>query len=73
MIHQPLGGAQGQATDIEIQAKEILRLREVLNQILVDHTGQPVERIKADTDRDFFMSAPEAVAYGLVDKVIDKR
>ena len=73
MIHQPLGGAQGQATDIEIQAKEILRLREVLNQILVDHTGQPVERIKADTDRYFFMSAPEAVAYGLVDKVIDKR
>ena len=73
MIHQPLGGAQGQAVDIEIQAKEILRLREVLNQILVDHTGQPVERIKADTDRDFFMSAPEAVAYGLVDKVIDKR
>ncbi len=73
MIHQPLGGAQGQATDIEIQAKEILRLREVLNQILVDHTGQPVERIKADTDRDFFMSAQEAVAYGLVDKVIDKR
>ena len=73
MIHQPLGGAQVQATDIEIQAKEILRLREDLNQILEDHTGQPVERIKADTDRDFFMSAPEAVAYGLVDKVIDKR
>ena len=73
MIHQPLGGAQGQATDIEIQAKEILRIREVLNGILGQHTGQPLERIQEDTDRDFFMSAPEAVAYGLVDKVIDRR
>ena len=73
MIHQPLGGAQGQASDIEIQAKEILRMKEVLNSILSNHTGQPMERIAKDTDRDFFMSAEEAMAYGIVDKVIDRR
>ncbi len=73
MIHQPLGGARGQATDIEIQTKEILRMRELINGILVKHTGQPVDRIERDTDRDFFMSPQEAVEYGLVDKVIDKR
>ncbi len=73
MIHQPSGGSQGQATDIEIQAKEILRMKDILNRILVQHTGQPLKRIAADTDRDFFMSAEEAVRYGLVDRVIDKR
>ncbi len=73
MIHQPSGGSQGQAADIEIQAKEILRLKDILNRILVQHTGQPLKRIAADTDRDFFMSAEEAVRYGLVDRVIDKR
>ncbi|MGB2924033.1 MAG: ATP-dependent Clp endopeptidase proteolytic subunit ClpP [Limnothrix sp.] len=72
MIHQPLGGAQGQATDIEIQAKEILYLKGKLNQHLADHTGQPLEKIEVDTDRDFFMSAAEATDYGLIDKVIDK-
>lgn len=70
MIHQPLGGVQGQATDIDIQAKEILRMRERLNQILAEHTGQSIERIAKDTDRDFFMSAEEAQQYGIVDKVI---
>lgn len=73
MIHQPLGGAQGQATDIEIRAKNILRTRERLNQILHHHTGQPLERIQRDTDRDYYMSADEALAYGLVDRVIQKR
>jgi ATP-dependent Clp protease protease subunit len=73
MIHQPLGGAQGQASDIEIQAKEILRMKEILNSILSNHTGQPMDRIAKDTDRDFFMSAEEAMAYGIVDKVIDRR
>ena len=73
MIHQPLGGAQGQAADIEIQAKEILKVRKTLNTILANHTGQPLERIEADTDRDFFMSAEEALNYGIVDKVIDRR
>ncbi|MCX7815103.1 MULTISPECIES: ATP-dependent Clp endopeptidase proteolytic subunit ClpP [Tepidimonas] len=73
MIHQPLGGAQGQATDIEIHAREILRLRADLNRILSERTGQPLEKIERDTDRDFFMSAAEAAEYGLVDKVIDKR
>ena len=73
MIHQPLGGAQGQAADIEIQAKEILKVRKTLNTILANHTGQPLERIEADTDRDFFMSAEEALRYGIIDKVIDKR
>ena len=70
MIHQPLGGAQGQATDIEIQSKEILRIREMLNKIIVDTTGQPLKKIQKDTDRDFFLSAPEAVEYGLIDEVI---
>jgi ATP-dependent Clp protease protease subunit len=73
MIHQPLGGAQGQASDIEIQAREIVKTKELLNNILVTHTGQSMKRIKADSDRDFWMSAPEALAYGIVDKVIDKR
>lgn len=70
MIHQPLGGAQGQATDIEIHAREILRLRDVGNEILVRHTGQPLEKIQNDTERDYFMSAEAAKEYGLIDKVI---
>jgi len=73
MLHQPLGGAQGQAVDIEIHAKEILRLKERLNDILTYHTKQPREKIEADTDRDFFMSAEEAKKYGIIDQVIDKR
>ena len=72
MIHQPLGGAQGQASDIEIQAKEILRLRDVLNNILADNTGQPLEQIALDTDRDRFMTAAEAMEYGLVDRVMTR-
>jgi ATP-dependent Clp protease protease subunit len=73
MIHQPHGGAQGQASDIEIQAKEILYLRERLNQIFVKHTGQTMEAIQKDTDRDRFMSGDEAVKYGIIDKVLDRR
>jgi len=73
MIHQPLGGAGGQASDIEIQAKEILYLKNQLNEILAKNTGQSIEKIKNDTDRDFFMSAHEALEYGLIDKVIEKR
>ncbi len=73
MIHQPLGGAQGQATDIEIHAREILRLRADLNRILSERTGQPLDKIERDTERDYFMAAAEAAEYGLVDKVIDKR
>ncbi len=73
MIHQPLGGTQGQAADIEIQAKEILKTRETLNAILAKHTKQPIERIRTDTDRDFYMSAEEAINYGIVDTVIEKR
>jgi len=73
MIHQPLGGFQGQATDIEIHAREILQIRERLNQILAKHTGQPLERIQTDTDRDFFMSADESVKYGLIDQVLAER
>lgn len=73
MIHQPLGGAQGQATDIEIHAREILRLRGELNNILAERTGQTLEKIERDTERDYFMSANEAQAYGLIDKVISKR
>lgn len=73
MIHQPLGGAQGQATDIEIQAKEILYHKSRLNQYLAEHTGQPLERIAEDTERDFFMSPDEAKDYGLIDQVIDRR
>ncbi|MGG6294621.1 ATP-dependent Clp endopeptidase proteolytic subunit ClpP [Leptolyngbya sp. AN02str] len=70
MIHQPLGGAQGQAVDIEIQAKEILYHKRTLNSLLAHHTGQPIERIETDTERDFFMSAEEAVSYGLIDQVV---
>lgn len=73
MIHQPLGGAQGQATDIEIHAREILRLRAELNQILCQRTGQPLEKIERDTERDYFMTAAAAAEYGLVDQVITKR
>jgi len=73
MIHQPLGGARGQASDIEIQAREILYLKERLNNLLADHTGQPVENISRDTDRDNFMSAEDAKAYGLIDQVLLKR
>jgi len=73
LIHQPMGGFQGQAADIEIHAKEILRMRSDLNKILHEHTGQPLERIEADTDRDYFMSGDEAVDYGIVDSVIFKR
>lgn len=72
MVHQPLGGAHGQASDIEIQAREILRLRELLNRIMAENTGQPIERITQDTDRDFFMSAQEALEYGLIDQVMVK-
>ena len=71
MIHQPLGGAQGQAVDIEIQAKEILFLKETLNGLMADHTGQPLDKIAVDTDRDNFMSPAEAVDYGLIDRVVD--
>jgi ATP-dependent Clp protease protease subunit len=70
MIHQPLGGAQGQATDIEIQTHEILRIKKLLNEILAKHTGQPLAKVEKDTDRDFYMSADEAIKYGLVDEVI---
>jgi ATP-dependent Clp protease protease subunit len=73
MIHQPLGGAQGQAVDIEIQAKEILHHKNQLNRLLAQHTGQPFERIEADTERDFFMSAEEAQRYGLIDKVLTRQ
>ena len=71
MIHQPLGGAQGQAVDIEIQAREILYLKDTLNGLLAEHTGQPLEKIAEDTDRDYFLSPPEAVEYGLIDRVVD--
>ena len=70
MIHQPLGGAKGQATDIEIEAKEILRMKKMLNELLAEHTGQKVDRIKKDTERDNFMTAEEALEYGLIDKII---
>jgi len=73
MIHQPLGGAQGQATDIDIQAKEILKIRDTLNRILADHTGTDIKRIRKDTDRDFFMDSQQAKAYGIIDKIIHKR
>ncbi len=72
MIHQPLGGASGQATDIEIEAKEILRMKSTLNGLLAEHTGQPLDKIKKDTERDYYMSAQEAMDYGLIDKVITK-
>ena len=70
MIHQPLGGAQGQAVDIEIQAKEILFLKDTLNGLMAEHTGQPLEKITEDTDRDYFLSPAEAVEYGLIDRVV---
>jgi ATP-dependent Clp protease protease subunit len=73
MIHQPMGGFSGQASDIDIHAKEILRLKNQLNRILADNTGQPMETIENDTDRDFFMSGTQAVEYGIIDTVIDKR
>ncbi|MGZ6141541.1 MAG: ATP-dependent Clp protease proteolytic subunit, partial [Myxococcaceae bacterium] len=70
MIHQPMGGAQGQATDIEIQAREILRMKGRLNEIIARHTGQPLERVEKDSDRDYFMGAQEARTYGIVDEVV---
>jgi len=73
LIHQPIGGFQGQASDVDIQAKEILRLREELNAIMVRHTNQPVEKIQADTDRDFYMSGEQAREYGIIDQVVIKR
>jgi ATP-dependent Clp protease protease subunit len=73
MIHQPLGGFQGQATDIEIHAREILKMKDTLNQIMANHTGQPLEKIHSDTDRDFFMSGEDAKQYGLIDEVIAKK
>ena len=73
MIHQPLGGAQGQATDIEIHAREILKTREQMNKITAERTGQPLEKVEKDTERDFFMSAEEAKAYGIVDQVVSSR
>jgi ATP-dependent Clp protease protease subunit len=73
MIHQPLGGFQGQATDIEIHTREILDMRDRLNRILANHTGQTIDKIRVDTDRDNFMSAEQATAYGIVDHVLEKR
>ena len=73
MIHQPMGGFQGQATDIEIHAREILNMKDTLNKILANHTGQPLDKIRNDTDRDFFMSGDDAKTYGLVDEVITKK
>ena len=73
MIHQPLGGTQGQATDIDIHAKEILKMRDTLNNILFEHTGQPIEKVRKDTERDYFMTSEEAKDYGIVDKVITTR
>jgi len=73
LIHQPMGGFSGQATDVEIQAREILRLKQELNQILTHHTNQPIERIERDTDRDYYMSGEQASEYGLIDAVIQKR
>ncbi len=73
MIHQPAGGFQGQATDIDIQAREILRMREELNQILASHTSQPIDKIQVDTERDFYMSGSESVKYGIIDKVVEKK
>jgi len=73
MIHQPSGGAQGQAADIEIQAREILFLRERLNKLIAEHTGQPLERIEKDVERDFYMSAEQALEYGIIDRILEKR
>ena len=71
MIHQPLGGIQGQATEVEIHAREILKLRDRLNDIMVRHTGQPKEKIAADTERDYYLSATDAMKYGIIDRVIE--
>ena len=73
MLHQPHGGVEGQATDIEIQAREFVRVKEEMNQMLADHTGQPIEKVRADTERDFWMTAAEAKAYGAVDEVLTAR
>jgi len=73
LIHQPLGGVQGQATDINIQAREILRMRHEINTILTKHTGQPMDRIEEDTERDFYMTAQQALEYGIIDKIVEKR
>lgn len=73
MIHQPLGGAEGPAKDVEIITRELLRIKDLLNRILSKHTGQPIEKIEKDTDRDFFMSAEEAKEYGIVDKVVSNK
>jgi ATP-dependent Clp protease protease subunit len=73
MIHQPLGGFQGQATDVDIHAREILHIRDQLNRILAFHTGQPIEKVAQDTERDRFLGGEESVAYGLIDKVIEQR
>ena len=73
MIHQPLGGAQGQATDIKIQATEILRMKDCLNEIIAKHTGQDIEKVAADTERDFFMSGEQALKYGIIDRVVSDR
>ncbi len=73
LIHQPLGGVQGQATDIDIQAREILRMREEINKIFTYHTGQPIEKIQQDTERDFFMTAAQALEYGIIDQIMEKR
>ncbi|MDD3150925.1 MAG: ATP-dependent Clp protease proteolytic subunit, partial [Candidatus Gastranaerophilales bacterium] len=72
MIHQPLGGARGQATDIEIEAKEIIRMKTMLNEIIANNCGQPLEKVQEDTERDYFLSAYEAKEYGLIDKVVEK-
>jgi ATP-dependent Clp protease protease subunit len=73
MIHQPMGGVQGQATEIEIHAKEILRLRQRMNEILADHTGRPIDEIARDTERDYHMTGEEALEYGVIDRVVEKR
>ena len=73
LIHQPLGGVQGQATDIDIQAREILRMREEINRIFTNHTGQPIEKIQQDTERDFFMTAAQALEYNIIDQIMEKR
>jgi len=73
LIHQPMGGARGQATDVGIQARQILKVKERLNEIFIKHTGQPKEKIEKDTDRDFYMTAPEAKEYGIIDEVIERR
>jgi ATP-dependent Clp protease protease subunit len=73
MIHQPLGGVQGQATDIDIHAKEILRMKDILNKLISKHTGQPIEKVTADVERDYFMSAEQAKEYGIIDEVIYAR